>query len=739
VLLLEGDGLPADCTVESYQAIEAISAPFEIDVEFFTQDDSFTVDALLRKSLLLVVINEQGQTRNFHGVVDQARFCRVDARRMHFAVRLVPALAALAHRADSRIFQNQSIVDIVSKLFDEAGFLADVQWQLTGTYDPKEFVVQYRESALNFVSRLFEDAGIFYFFQHKPGGHTMIVADSSDAFVPMDDAPATLFSLASTVATGAEVLPQFSRTRSLRTSSVEIRDYDFEKPQVKPDATLPNPEACPSVYYEYPAGFLKGAEGSQKAKARMRELRRDADVCRGSSTAIGLRCGVPFTVDGAAEDGANGSFVVTSLLSRGHQASSHGDKAMACENQFAGIPAGAPFAAPRNARRPRIRGLQTAVVTGPSTQDESIHVDKYARIKVRFYWDRVNQQNDTSSCWIRTVQVPTSGSIIHPRTGWEVSVAFLDGDPDRPICLGRLYNAEKTPPYPLPGANASSSLKSMSSPGGAGHNEIKMSDTGGSQGFGVTAQKDFNVTIGNDKTETVAVDETHSVSVNMNSTVGSNDSLSVGADQSIDVGANLSHTVKGAQSVSVGGNDTSNADCDYMEKITGNRSYTVSGNQFTLCNGIEQTITGAFSRTVGAVHLVGSVASVAENVIGGMTETNSLVKILAAKGSIGETVKGDKNLTSTAAELHLIKGSMSASCAGSVTNMVGGLHYEKIDGAYAVKGKTLTLVGGVGIFKGGSSEVKLGGGPITITGSAITLSAPMIVKLGSSLKMGSGG
>jgi type VI secretion system secreted protein VgrG len=734
---LEGDGLPADCLVVEYHAIEGLSVPFQVTVLFSTEDGSFVVDALLRKSLLLQVVNEKGVSRSFHGVVDQARFCRVDNRSLTFAVRMVPALSALAHRADCRIFQDQSIVDIVSKLFDEAGFLDKVKWQLSGKYEPKEFVLQYRESALNFVSRLFEDAGIFYFFEHKPAGHTMVVADSSDAFTPVDDAEPVVFSMAG--GGGAdEELPEFSRTRSLRTSNVKIRDYDFEKPQMKPDASLPQAEAWPSVYYEYPAGFLKGAEGAQKAKARMRELRRDADVCAGSSHALGLRCGVPFRVIGAAEDCANADFVVTSLVSRGRQTPRAGEDPVFCENRFEGIPKGAPFAAPRNARRPRIGGLQTAVVTGPSTQDQTIHVDKYARIKVRFYWDRVNQQNETSSCWIRTVQVPTSGSIIHPRVGWEVSVAFLDGDPDRPVCLGRVYNGEKTPPYALPGASASGSLKSMSSPGGAGHNEIKMSDSGGSQGFGVTAQKDFNSTIGNDKTEKVAVDETHSVTVNMNSTVGAHDALSVGADQSIDIGANLSHKVTGAQSISVSGNDTSNADCDHVESITGNRSYTVSGNQFTLCNGIEQTITGAFSRTVGAVHVAGSVASIAENVIGDMTETTSLVKVLAAKGSIGETVRGTKNLTSTAAELHLIKGSMANSCGGAVTSIIGGLHYQKIDGAYAVKGKMLTLVGGVGIFKGGSSEVKLGGGPITITGSAITIQAPMIVKMGSSLKMGSG-
>ena len=167
---LEGPPIPADAVVESYQALEAISRPFEVEVDFYTKDASFDAETCVKQALLLHVVDQVGQTRFFHGVVDRAEFLKWAKDRFYFRVHLVPALAALAYREDCRIFQDQSIIDVVKTIFGEAGFTADVVWKLFNSYPPREYIVQYRESTLNFVSRLFEDEGIFYYFQHSAAG-----------------------------------------------------------------------------------------------------------------------------------------------------------------------------------------------------------------------------------------------------------------------------------------------------------------------------------------------------------------------------------------------------------------------------------------------------------------------------------------------------------------------------------------------------------------------------------------
>lgn len=732
---LRGPDLPPDVAVIRYEVREAISRPFEIDVEFSTEDAGLVAATVLRKSALLTLVDGQGGQRLFHGVIDRFAFDYLTGTRFHFKVRLRPGLSALAYRENCRIFQAQSVVDVVQTLFSESG-VEKVEQKLLGAYEPRELIVQYRESELDFVHRLLAEEGIFYFFRHEEDGHTLVLADDPGAFVATDDAPAVSFAMGQGLA-GAP-LSVFSRTRALRTSDVLLRDHDFEKPQQAPAATLSAKEVWPLPFYEFPGGFTKGAAGAQRARGRLSERRRDADTVRGESAAVGLRCGVPFTVDGAAQECLNGEFVVTELHTSGEQTLESGGPNQLCHNEFTGIARGAPFAPARSAKKPRIRGIQTATVMGPSSDEQAIHVDKYGRVKVRFHWDRVSQQNDTASCWLRVSQLAMGGSMILPRVSWEVSVAFFNGDPDQPFVLGRVYNAEKTPPYPLPGAQASGAIKSLSSPGGGGHNEITLGDSGGSQGFSMHASKDLNITIGHDKKETVAVDETHNVTVNRTVDIGSNEKVSVGSNQSIDVGAILSNKVGGAQAIEVGGNETSNATANFIEHIGGDRAYGVGGNMTVISNSIKTTVQGSITRSAGTAEVLASVASITESFGGSYTETIGAVKVELMKGTSHETVTGSKSLTSTAAELHLVSGNVDNASEDSVTHLVGGLHYAKVAGDYTVKAPIIALIGAIGEFKGGGSSLKLGGGPVVLTGSEIKIETALLIKAGFSLKMGAG-
>ncbi len=727
-IVLVSDVLPRDAMAHGYRAHEGLSVPFSVEVQVSTSDPSFHVDDCLQHRMSLEVDDMQGGVRYYDGLPDRVRFLAQRDNRLYFEVRLRPALAALEHREGSRIFQDQSPVNVVKAVLKDAGVDEHVEWCLRQTYAPREFLCQYRETEMNFVHRLLEDEGIFYFFLHSVEGHTLVFADDPGVFVTPDGQSEVVLAPRQGGGTGTQPLLGLSRRKSLRPTEVALRDYDFEKPDVYPDASLPAKGPYPISHYEYPGGFTAGAEGARRARARISSLRGDVDLLHGKSRAAGLLCGAPARIQGANEAFLNGEIVVLELRSGG----SHPGET--CENEFIALPKDAPFAAPRRAKKPRIRGVQTAVVTGPASGPEAIHVDKYGRVKVRFLWDRSGKQDDTSSCWLRVAQLGLGGSMILPRVGWEVSVAFLDGDPDRPIVLGRTYNAEYVPPYALPGAAADGSMKTMSTPGGAGNNEVKMSDTAGQQGMSISSQKDLNVSTQNDKNETIGVNEDHSVGSNYSLTVGSNETSVIGGNQSIDVGNALQVTVSGAQSVVVAGNDQTHAKCDFVENVGGTRDYTVGGNQITISCGVRQNITGAYTRDVGAVQVNMSLASIDDNMLATYDEKTGAVMLQLVKGMVAESVGTTKDATSLAAELHMVDA-LSTSAKG-VKQLIGGVHLQKIAGDLVIQAPKIIVGGAVGKFKGGGSSINLNGGPVTVTGSKIAIEAAAIVKLASDLKIG---
>lgn len=736
---LHGGDLPEDLSVFAYRAVEAISELYEVVVEFATTDASFDVYALLKKRLLLQVVNEKGQSRFFDGIVERAQFTSAVGHRLQFTITLTPTLALLKYREDCRIFQDLSVPDIVRQLFQESGLGEQTTWELEQSYPPREFTVQYRESTFNFISRLLEDEGISYFFVHTEDGHQMVLVDTPAAFENHDphfpDQEKVALSVSSGLFQNAEPVSSFSRRRSLRTTSVHLRDFEFKTPQTKPEVFVPADDHWPLPYYEYAAGFSKQADGTRKATARISGLRRDVDVATGTTRAIGLRCGGLFTVEGSAQEEAGGIFVVHRLFSSGLQEIG-GTGNYACINRFEGGMLGNPIAPLRRARKPRIAGLQTAVVTGSEADDQSIHVDEFGRIKVRFYWDRHGQYDDKSSCWIRVNQIAMGGSMILPRLGWEVSVVFLEGDPDRPLVVGRVYNGENSPPMSLPAKKASASLRSMSSPGAAGCNELTMDDSGGSQGFGIKAQKDLNITTNWDCTTDVKVNDEHHVNCNMARSVAVDESLDVGANQSITVGANYSCNIGGSQSVSVGGNDTTNATANFVENIGGNRDYTVGANQTTISNGVQCDVTGNSERSVGAVDLSVAALGISDDITGSSTASAGAARIHLVNGSHGEVVGASRTQTVAAAEVHLVKGSYTISAQAMHSTMVGAVCVQKVTGDVIVKAPIISLTGALGTFKGGSSELKLAGGPITIKGSKISVKGALIKKTGASLKLG---
>ncbi len=729
---LFGDALPSDVLVQKFVAFERLSEPYRVVVEFVTEDTGVILHELLRKRALLVVTDARGRARYFDGLVEQADFLRAVEQRLVFSLILRPALSALAFRTDSRIFQELSIPDIVKQLFAEVGLSETAEFKLTRSYLPREFVVQYRESTLDFVHRLLQEVGIFYFFCHDETGHRMVLADDASRFEPAPDD--LLLSLSPELHTGGEPLFSFSQKRTLATTEVLLRDFDFEKPQLPPESTLSAADRVPALLYEYPGRFVKSAEGNLLVRARLAAERARARVGVGVTAAVGLWPGQGVKVVGGEHEELDGEWVVTELISAGRQRDETGSENFDCRNEFRAIPKQTAYAPPRVTPKPRIAGIQTAVVTGDNNADQAIFTDSYGRIKVRFPWDRIGQENAGSSCWIRTLQIPMGGAMVLPRVGWEVSVAFLEGDPDRPVVLGRVYNGKFPPPMSLPGGKASGCLKSMSSPGSTGHNQISMGDSGGSQGHGMQAQKDLNIVVGNDCTETVAVDDKHDVSVSMVRSIGANETISVGANQTVSVGKNLSSKIGAGQTISVGANDDSNATGNFLEKIGGSRSYTVGSVYLTISNGVELQCSG-LTQSVGAAQLVVTGGDLNDSVVGSTTSTVSAARVHVVAGNHGETVSGAKTETIAGAALHMIKGDSNTEAAAAISNLVGGIHLRQVGGDYSVKALTITLLGAIGELKGGGSKVSLSGGPVTLKGSNVAIKAAMIRRTGVNLKI----
>lgn len=719
--------------VTAYVAEEALSVPFRVVVDFCTRDVSFDVDTLLRSTALLQVTGANGGGRFFHGLVASSEFTRVVGEVFHFRVVLRPSLWLLSLREDVRIFQDLNVQEIIQQLLADAGLDTTTKWDLLLTHEKRNFTVLYRESPLNFIQRLCEDAGILYYFTHTDEGHTLHFCDQLEALDDLGE-PVEL-ALGERSGLGSEPLRRIQRRVKIRTTDIALRDFDLNNPLVFPESAIPLGGPLPQPVFDYPGEFTTSAEAKARALVRLRALRHDSDLVEGVAETTSLVPGRAITVGGAVEGDANGEFRVAHMTTSGVQHSAADGRVRSSLVQFRAFPTSAPYFPPLRARRPTITGVQTAVVVGAENQDQSIFVDELGRIKVHFHWDRLQEFDDKASCWIRVSQMPLGGSMILPRVGWEVSVAFLEGNPDRPVVLGRVYNSDNMPPMSLPDAKASGSFTSMSSPGGAGKNEISVGDSGGKQGFGISAQKDFNMSTGFDQTETVGVDDETQVNENLVRSVTVNDSTLVKGNQTNTCGTHSSCKVTGNQTLTVSGNETLNSTGNLLEKKKADRTFEVSGNQILLCNGERTTVTGDLTRNVGAAEIVCTASSMSHDIGTTSTSTVKAVRVHLTKVDHGEVVTGAKSITVAAAVACSTKGDYSATCEGATVRLIGGVMQRKIKGDLSIKGLSISLVGATGKFKGGSSELSLKGGPITLKGGKIVIKGGLIKKAGQ-IKLG---
>jgi len=573
---------------------ERISGLFRFELDLASPDRALDFAAIVGQGVTVTIRLSGGGSRYLHGVV--TRFRQAGSvqdtggqPQTIYRAEVHPWLWFLTRTSDSRIFQEKSVPDIVKQVFDDLGF-SDHKAELTGTYAPREYCVQYQETAFDFVSRLLEEEGIHYYFTHEDGKHTLVLADDSAGNPPCPE-------LAEARSTGPmggstqdeDAIVECELAQEVVAGAFAQTDYSFQTPSTSllSEAAGEDPKLA---LFEYPGGYADKGAGDALATRRIEAEEANAKRLSGRSLCRTFTSGHTFKLLEHARDDANGEYLLASVV---HTADNDEYR-----NSFEAIPKAVPYRPPRLTPRPVIPGAQTALVVGKS--GEEIWTDEHGRIKAQFHWDRLGKKDENSSCWIRVAQGWSGqgfGIFFLPRIGQEVVVSFLGGDPDRPLVTGSVYNAEQTVPYALPGEQTKSTMLSRSSKEGAAGNELRFEDKKDSEELYMHAQKDMVVEVENDWTISVTHDQTVGIDNDQSVTVGNDQTISVTknrtvtveeGDQTLTVSkgnrtvdvskGNETHSVKGTRDLAIDGAESHTNKADFIHEVKGNYILKVKGN-----------------------------------------------------------------------------------------------------------------------------------------------------------------
>jgi type VI secretion system secreted protein VgrG len=582
---------------------EEVGRPFEFTLEVHTEDPSLEVNDLLGLTATVHVPLADGSERFFHGHIVEMAEAGESGSFVVYQMKLRPTFALLNYNSNCRIFQDKSVLEIIEELFKEQG-LAHYESRLTEkTYRKYEYCVQYRESDFGFISRLLEQEGIYYFFRHESDKHILVLADGPESHEDFKH-PDIRFVLQAETLIVEEHLDRWAFARRLQPGAFVYDDYDFKRPRAtltsKLAAPLPHAHAEYEVF-DYPGEYVQEKEGETLVRARLQQLHAQFERMTGSGNVRSLATGQTFKMYGHPRTDQNQQYVllsVTYTIAAAEHESGEGESGPTFRCDVSAMKASTPFRPAFVTPRPYISGHQTAVVVGKD--GEEIWTDEFGRVKLQFRWDRFGKSNEQSSCWVRVAQVWAGnswGAIHVPRIGQEVLVSFLEGDPDRPVVTGRVYNGGAKPPFELPDHAMVSGIKSDSTPGGGGYNEISMDDTKSKEKLTMHAQKDMHTTVENDQALTVHHNRTSTVDNDEQATVGNNQTVSIGKDQTIDIGENRRITVHANheekvvenKSVSVDKNLAVVVTGDASEKVDGEKSVTVKKDSHEAVSGAKTT------------------------------------------------------------------------------------------------------------------------------------------------------
>lgn len=716
-----GPFAPGELRVLGFEARERLSEPFELIVTASPRGEVDPAGLVGEPARLCLRLAEED--RFLDGIVARARAWEEgrgeDRRRLQLTV--VPRAWRLGKVVRSRIFQGLSVPEIVEQVLKDGG--VELRVALSGRYAPRDYCVQYRESDLELVHRLLEDEGIFYWFEHGPESHTLVLGDAPSVHPPLPGDARLPFREPSALGAAADHVDAFGQRIEIRPAKVSLRDFDPRRPALDLSASAEGDGDAALEIYEHPGGYAEPAAGAARSRIRLEEQRARAALYDGSSPCARLAAGFKLEI---AEHpaGLDGEYVVVGVEHVGRQPEILGGIAGAADaepyrNRFVCLPAKVPFRPERRAPRPLVPGAQTAIVVGP--QGEEIYTDENGRVKVQFHWDREGRRDERSSCWIRVAQTwagPGYGALYLPRIGQEVVVEFLDGDPDRPLVTGAVYNGANPPPVALPGEKTRSTLRSASSPGGEGSNELRFEDASGQEQVYLHAQKDLSVVVEND--------ETHRVGGNERLTVEKDRARRVGGNQSLQVAGNDTATVGGSQSLQVGGNRTTTVGAAHTETVGADQSVHVGGAlTVTVALAAAETVGLGKALNVGGVYAV-NVGGAMNELVGGLKAEEvggAKVELVGAKKS--ETVVGSRTMHVGGALTESVTGSRTLKVGKDLVLDVGGKLQQTVTGAYALKAKEIVLSAQDKFtIKVGSAMLEItSGGDIAVKGAKVAVNA----------------
>lgn len=509
------DSGPNEFEVLEFKGQEAISQPYRFDLELVSERFDLELEELLHRQAYLAF---GCQGKGVHGQVYSVAQGDCGKRLARYQISLVPRLAYLRHRINQRIFQHLSVPALIARILKDHGIQGDAfRFSLSGQYPEREYCVQYAESDLAFIERICAEVGIHYHFRHSPGGHLLVFGDDQTVFPRL--AESTLYQADSGMAAGAPTIKQLAVRLQARSNAVTLRDHDFRKPGLALQTSLDNQQQPVLEDYRYPGQFSDRDHGRYLTRRALERHAIDYRLAEGRSDQWALVSGHFMQVHGHPRAQCNELWLLTEVSHHGRQpqvleeaASDSPGEFQGYGNTFLATPWDAFYRPPLHHPKPQAQGYQSAVVTGPV--DSEIHCDEFGRVKVQLNWDRDGQHDEHSSCWLRVASGwahDRYGAVMIPRVGMEVLVGFIDGDVDKPLVMGCLPNGANPPPLDLPADKTRSILRSQSSPGGGGYNELRIEDRKGAEEIYLRAQRDWTQHVLHD--QRIQVDHERSIVV----------------------------------------------------------------------------------------------------------------------------------------------------------------------------------------------------------------------------------